>query len=182
MGLPDRVEAARRGQNPTVVCRTPSGWAVLCDLRRLPGRSLLLPDPAVRDLNALSLKDSGVFLQDMRIIGDALLAVTDAIRVNYAVFGNLDPWLHAHVIPRYTWEPQEMRTRPTSFYDRTQGPKFDEQRDRPLMEKLAKAITRKLQEAGQRKERGHKTPTLLGDVRPERYPCSTTYHSTFLTE
>lgn len=48
-----RVEAARAGTNPTVICRMPSGWAVLCDRQFLRGYSILLADPVAPDLNAL---------------------------------------------------------------------------------------------------------------------------------
>jgi diadenosine tetraphosphate (Ap4A) HIT family hydrolase len=50
------------------------------------------------------------FLRDMARVGDALLAETGALRINYAVFGNLDPALHAHVFPRFADEPAESRT------------------------------------------------------------------------
>ena len=50
----ERVEAARAGTNPTVICRMPSGWAVLGDAQFLRGYSLLLADPVVADLNALN--------------------------------------------------------------------------------------------------------------------------------
>jgi hypothetical protein len=48
-----RVEMARAGTNPTVVCRVPSGWIVLGDTQFLRGYSILLPDSVVPDLNAL---------------------------------------------------------------------------------------------------------------------------------
>lgn len=40
-----RVAAAQDGKNPTVICRVPSGWAVLSDTQFLRGYALLLPDP-----------------------------------------------------------------------------------------------------------------------------------------
>ncbi len=48
----ERVEMAQAGTNPTVLCRMPSGWAVLGDAQFMPGYCLLLPDPVVPDLNA----------------------------------------------------------------------------------------------------------------------------------
>ena len=71
----------------------------------LPGYCLLLPDPVVPTLNALQGAERAAFLADMAALGDAVLAVTHAVRINYAIFGNLDPALHAHVIPRYHDEP-----------------------------------------------------------------------------
>jgi len=45
----------------------------------------------------------------MSRLGDALLKVTGATRINYAIFGNQEAALHAHVIPRYVDEPEALR-------------------------------------------------------------------------
>lgn len=135
-----RVEAARRGRNPTVICRVVSGWVVLGDVQFLRGYSLLLPDPVVPDLNALSIKQRLQFLQDMTVLGDALLQVTGADRINYEILGNSEAALHAHLFPRYTAEPEEKRRKPAWFYDWEKAPLFDHLRDQPLMDEIASAI------------------------------------------
>lgn len=139
-----RVEAARSGTNPTVICRMPSGWAVLCDVQFLRGYSILLPDPVPVDLNALDKQERVQYLLDMTILGDALLEVTDAYRINYEILGNLDPALHAHIIPRYMSEPEDMRKGPVFLYDEEfwNSVKFDYQRDKQLMQQIAEAIQR----------------------------------------
>jgi hypothetical protein len=43
-------------------------------------------------------------------VGDTLLASTAALRINYAMLGNLEPALHAHLVPRYASEPEATRT------------------------------------------------------------------------
>lgn len=135
-----RVEEARQGVNPTVICRVPSGWVVLGDVQFLRGYSLLLPDPVVPDLNALPMEQRISFLQDMTILGDALLEVTGAIRINYEILGNSEAALHAHVFPRYVTEPEEKRRKPVWFYDWQSAPLFDLKRDQHLMDKVAAAI------------------------------------------
>jgi diadenosine tetraphosphate (Ap4A) HIT family hydrolase len=137
-----RVEAARQKTNPTVISRVKSGWVVLGDVQFLPGYSLLLPDPVVADLNSLTLTQRIDFLQDMTILGDALLAVTGASRINYEILGNSEAALHAHVFPRYATEPEEKRQKPVWFYDWEGTVLFDEERDRSLMREIAKAIAR----------------------------------------
>jgi diadenosine tetraphosphate (Ap4A) HIT family hydrolase len=139
-----RVEAARRGENPTVICRMPSGWAVLSDNQVLRGYALLLPDPVVPGLNELAAGDRAAFLRDMALIGDALLEVTGAWRVNYEILGNTDPVLHAHIIPRYLSEPDERRRMPVWFYDMKSAPAFDRVRDLALMEQIAAAVQKRL--------------------------------------
>lgn len=141
----ERVEQARAGENPTVLCRMPSGWAVLGDAQFLRGYCLLLPDPVVADLNVLDADARRQFLFDMTLIGDALLEVTNSFRVNYEILGNADPALHAHIFPRYADEPDEFRVRPVFVYPREQrnSRPFDAVRDAELMQKLAAALRRK---------------------------------------
>lgn len=76
----------------------------------LPGYCLLLPDPVVPHLNALPPALRAQFLADMALIGDVLLAVTGGLRINYAIFGNVEPALHAHIFPRSAAEPEPLRT------------------------------------------------------------------------
>lgn len=118
MGLiADRIALARSGNNPWVISKLPSGWAVMGDVQFLPGYCLLLADPVVPGLNDLSLMLRIQFLQDMARIGDALLNSTDAYRINYEILGNSEPELHAHIFPRYMRETEERRRMPAWFYD-----------------------------------------------------------------
>jgi diadenosine tetraphosphate (Ap4A) HIT family hydrolase len=142
----ERVTAAQSGTNPTVICRMTSGWAVMCDVQFLRGYTILLSDPVLPDLNALDREHRAQYLLDMAIIGDALLEVTGAFRINYEILGNLDPALHAHIIPRYMSEPEDLRKGPAFFYDKDfrNSIKFDYERDKDLMQQLAAAIQRRL--------------------------------------
>ena len=114
--IADRVAQARAGANPWVIARLPSGWAVLGDTQELPGYCLLLADPVVPSLNDLPEPGRVQFLKDMVRIGDAVLAVTGAARINYEILGNAEPELHAHIHPRYADEPDEARGLPVWFY------------------------------------------------------------------
>jgi diadenosine tetraphosphate (Ap4A) HIT family hydrolase len=138
-----RVEECRAGRNPQAVCRVTSGWVVLGDAQFVRGYSLLLPDPVVADLNKLDGAKRTAFLHEMAVIGDALLALTDAVRINYEILGNVDPALHAHVIPRYAYEPEALRTRPVWFYDWAAAPRFDAARDGPLLAALRGELERR---------------------------------------
>jgi diadenosine tetraphosphate (Ap4A) HIT family hydrolase len=137
-----RVDALRAGGDPSFVARLASGWAVLGNPQVLPGYCLLLPDPVVPTLNALAGAERAVFLADMAALGDAVLAVTGAVRINYAVFGNLDPALHAHVIPRYQDEPEGLRTAQPWAYDWSAAPVFDPEQHRDLGNRIHAALAR----------------------------------------
>jgi diadenosine tetraphosphate (Ap4A) HIT family hydrolase len=119
------VEACRRGDDPSVILRMTSGWAVMGQRQVLRGYSLLLPDPVVPHLNAFAPDARDQFMADVAALGEAVFQATGALRINYAVFGNLEPALHAHVHPRYTDEPEAMRTGNPWSYDWSQAPLFD---------------------------------------------------------
>jgi diadenosine tetraphosphate (Ap4A) HIT family hydrolase len=129
-----RVTACRAGTFAQAICRVRSGWVVLGDVQFLRGYSLLLPDPVVGHLNELTAEGRRTLLYEASVIGDALLELTLAVRINYEILGNLEPALHVHVFPRFADEPAELRTRPVWFYDWDAAPRFDPARDAPLMQ------------------------------------------------
>lgn len=120
-----RVAALRAGVDPTLIMPMRSGWAVFGNQQFLRGYCLLLPDPVVPHLNDMGAAHRLQFLQDMASLGDAVLTATGALRVNYAMFGNVEPALHAHVVPRYRDEPEAMRTAHPWAYDWSAAPVFD---------------------------------------------------------
>ena len=137
-----QVAAARAGQEPRVAARLFSGWVLFGERQFVRGYVLLLPDPVVPSLNALGAKERAMFLHDMGRLGDALLKVTGAARINYAILGNLEPALHAHVIPRYADEPEARRTAHPWAYDWDAAPAFDRAAFAPLAESLRAELTR----------------------------------------
>ncbi len=120
-----RVEECRNGTNPLALTKLASGWVVAGDVQFLPGYCLLLPDPVVPHLNALSGVDRAQFLADMARVGDTVMAMTGAVRINYEMLGNLEPALHAHVFPRFDDETADLKTKPVWFYDWDNAPKYD---------------------------------------------------------
>ena len=146
MTIQERLETIRAGTNPTVICRVPSGWVVLCDMQYLRGYSVLLPDPIVASLNDLSREKRAEYLCDMATVGDALMEVTGAYRINYAILGNSEPVLHAHIVPRYLSEPDEYRKNvPWSHPDSEKDTMlFNYERDKSLIDQLRQAILSRL--------------------------------------
>ncbi|MEU4424851.1 diadenosine tetraphosphate hydrolase [Actinoplanes sp. NPDC024001] len=116
----DRIGSALRGENPTVLARLATSFAVIGDSQLLPGYCVLLTDdPTANRLTDLPRPRRLAFLADMDLLGEAIATVchrrdSGFRRVNYSILGNLDPYLHAHVHARYTWEPE----------DRAKGPVF----------------------------------------------------------
>jgi diadenosine tetraphosphate (Ap4A) HIT family hydrolase/catechol 2,3-dioxygenase-like lactoylglutathione lyase family enzyme len=131
-----RVAACRAGRDPTLVARLASGWVVMGDPQVLRGYCLLLPDPVVAHLNELPPAGQSEFLADVARVGQAVLELTGAVRINYAIFGNVEPALHAHVLPRFADEPVELRTTHPWGYDWSQSPRFDAAVDGELQRRL----------------------------------------------
>jgi len=120
------VERCRGAQYPRLIGKMLSGWAIMGERQVLPGYCLLLPDPVVPHLNALPPTLRAQFMADMARIGDALLAVTGGLRINYAIFGNVEPALHAHVCPRSSAEPESQRVAQPWALDWNAAPEYSE--------------------------------------------------------
>jgi diadenosine tetraphosphate (Ap4A) HIT family hydrolase len=139
--IEERVDLARRGQNPYVICRMKAGWLVIGDVQPLPGYCLLLADPVVASINSLDEAGRIQYSLDTFRIGDALLALTDAWRINYETLGNSEAALHTHVIPRYRSEPGDKGGRPAWMgYDWMTSRKFDPVQDRPFVERMRRYL------------------------------------------
>lgn len=118
----DRINAALHRANPTVLRRLDAGFAVIGDVQFLPGYSVLLVDePAVQRLSDLPRNRRLSFLSDMDLLGEAVERACRRLdpafrRVNLEILGNTDPYLHAHVWPRFDWEPAELVGHPVWLY------------------------------------------------------------------
>jgi diadenosine tetraphosphate (Ap4A) HIT family hydrolase len=120
-----QVDAARRGELTRAIKKMKSGWAVLGDPQITRGYCLLLPDPVVPHLNSLTGEAREQFLRDMTALGDAVLAITGAERINYEILGNVEPALHAHVIPRHASEDPDLRKKAVWLHDWSKAPAVD---------------------------------------------------------
>ncbi|MFJ7585837.1 HIT family protein [Streptomyces sp. NPDC097617] len=139
----DRIGTALRGENPSVLRRLDAGFAVIGDVQFLPGYSVLLADdPAVERLSDLPRDKRLAFLSDMDQLGEAVERACRRLdgafrRVNLEILGNTDGFLHAHVWPRFAWEPSDLVHRPVWLYPRTSwsdekhalGPQHDRLRE-----------------------------------------------------
>jgi diadenosine tetraphosphate (Ap4A) HIT family hydrolase len=143
----DRIGAAEMGANPMVIARMESGFAVVGDTQFLPGYCVLLAAPQVDHLSDLDLPDRTAFLRDMSLLGEAIeraCAGNGLRRVNYEILGNTDTYLHAHIFPRYEWEPAERRRGPVFLYPRERWTATEHQYDDRRHGRLRATIGRHL--------------------------------------
>jgi diadenosine tetraphosphate (Ap4A) HIT family hydrolase len=101
----------------------PQSFAVIGDTQFLPGYCVLLVDtPNIDRLTDLPKQQRMAFLDSMDVLGQAIEQASQAAdpafrRMNYEILGNTDTYLHAHLFPRYEWEPKEHISRPVWLYD-----------------------------------------------------------------
>ena len=139
----DRVGSALAGTNPTVLRRMRAGFAVIGDVQHLPGYCVLITDdPEADQLTDLTPERQLVFLEDAAILARAVSTVAarrdpEFRRINLEIQGNTDAFLHAHVTPRYNWEPDDIVGWPAILHHWTQrvdqdkhelGPQHDDLR------------------------------------------------------
>ncbi len=118
----NRVAAAVAGTNPVVLAELGSAFAVIGDVQWLPGYALSLTKvPEVDRLTDLPRGERLRFLADVDLVATAVENVcqrrdTAFRRVNVETLGNSDAFLHAHIWPRYDWEPAELVEKPVRLY------------------------------------------------------------------
>ncbi|AZG48660.1 HIT family protein [Gordonia insulae] len=118
----DRVRSAAQGRNPTVLAELDTVFAVIGDTQFLPGYSLALSRvPHADRLSDLDRRSRLRFLADVDLLATAVenvCAARDPMyrRTNVEILGNTHAFLHAHIWPRYGWEPAERVGMPVWLY------------------------------------------------------------------
>ena len=115
-----RLARVLAGEDPELLARMPSGYAILGKHQppAIRGCCMLLPDPVVASPNELDPAQRAQFFSDLVLLGDAILQATGAERINYLVLCNQVPELHGHCIPRFGSEDPGLRMQgPFEAYD-----------------------------------------------------------------
>lgn len=145
-----RVARSRAGEDPELLARMPSGHAILGKYQpaAIRGCCMLLPDPVVASPNDLDPAARARFFSDLVLLGDAILEVTGAERINYLVLCNQVPELHGHCVPRFAGEDPARRLQgPFEAYDFGSAPVADARgAERELHGRLQSALVRLLRD------------------------------------
>lgn len=147
-----RLERLRAGDDPEFLLDLPSGPAILGKYQPAPirGCAMLLPDPVVASPNDLDHAARAQFFSDLVLLGDAVLDVTGAERINYLVLCNQVPELHGHAVPRFaTEDPAKRLLGPFEAYDFGAAPVADARgADRELHAALRASLERLVRARG----------------------------------
>lgn len=143
MTITEQINAANRGEHLRAIAKLESGWLLLGDTQPLEGYCVLIADPVVPSLNDLPEAKRVIYLRDMARVGDALLKAFGALRINYEMWGNVDPTLHTHIVPRYRTEPDALRVQtPRQAYEWGKARAFDPVRDAGTIARIRAALAR----------------------------------------
>ena len=150
--ITNRINRIKAGNDPQAIGRMRTGWAILSNQQPDPilGCCMLLPDlpndllgdarcgPTPAHLNDLPLPARSAFLSDMTLLGDVVAEATGCERLNYLMLCNQVPILHAHIVPRYADESDELRLKgPFEAYDFSSARRADaDGADRDLHRRL----------------------------------------------
>jgi diadenosine tetraphosphate (Ap4A) HIT family hydrolase len=153
---PDPLAAAQAGEHPGVVAKLRSGYVTLGGSQFLPGYCTLLSDAdGAEHLTDLPRPARAQFQADLGLLGEALMAACAAwdpafSRLDYAIVANRWRYLEAHVFPRYSWEPVELRDGPVWGHPGDQWAEPQHAlglRQERLVEAIARELSRVLAEA-----------------------------------
>ncbi len=143
--IAERVATARKGRNKLVISKLESGWLVIGDVQPLPGYCVFLADPVIASINDLNENQRAQYSLDVLRCGDAILGATSAARINYETWGNSEPALHTHIMPRYTWEDDEKRKLPACMsYSWASARPFDAELDEKFVDDVRCRISVKI--------------------------------------
>lgn len=142
----DRIAAYEKGENPLAIVKMRSGFVGIGDTQFLPGYCVLTALPKANILTELTFKQRSEYLLDMSIIGEAIEYLCKPLRVNYSIYGNSDSYLHAHIFPRYEWEPEARRKMPVWQYPKEMWSDPEHQFNDEQHGEMREKITRKILE------------------------------------
>lgn len=153
--ISNRLERIKAGNDPEMLIKLPSGYAILGKYQPAPitGCCMLIPDPVVASPNDLDHATRAQFFSDLTLLGDAILDVTGCERINYLVLCNQVPELHGHCVPRFASEDATLRLKgPFEAYDFGNARVADANgEDRDLHARLSAALDRLLSERDSKK-------------------------------
>lgn len=101
----DRVALSARGENPFLIHEFPNSLFVVGDHQYFAGYSLLLLKRHARELHDLSRDLRQALFDELMTATTAVVKAFSPWKINHSCFGNLDPHVHWHIMPRYESDP-----------------------------------------------------------------------------
>jgi diadenosine tetraphosphate (Ap4A) HIT family hydrolase len=110
-GICAGIERIRSGSAPRVA-ELPHSFVVLGDQQFYRGYCILLARHHATELFLMPAAEARALFDEMRLVAEAIAAVTHPWKVNYECLGNSEPHVHWHIFPRWATESDELRRGP----------------------------------------------------------------------
>ena len=96
----ERIELIKQGKNPHFVKELETGYVVIGDGQYFKGYTLFLAKEHVTELHQMEYETKIKFLEEMRIVQEAVAKAFQAEKMNIELLGNGDAHVHWHLFPR----------------------------------------------------------------------------------
>lgn len=103
--MPDGCPICQRGEPLDVLAELPASWATGGTEAALPGYVCVVSRTHAVEPFQLPDVERAAFWDDAMRVARAVMAVTDAVKMNYAIYGNTIPHVHMHLFPRHRDDP-----------------------------------------------------------------------------
>ncbi len=104
------------------------------------GRCVLKFNDHKTDLSQLTDEEYALFSKELRAVSKALMALFKPDKINYAIYGDLVPHLHVHIVPKRKDGPQWG----SPFSDSVPKKTLSEEEYRGLISSIKEEVTRQL--------------------------------------
>lgn len=101
----DRVALAKRGENPYFIAEMEHTIFVVGDHQFYAGYSLVLCKEHVREPYQLPPDVQREHFSEVMRAAQAVEATFQPSKMNFSCYGNSDPHVHWHIVPRYDSDP-----------------------------------------------------------------------------
>lgn len=140
------IDRIRAGTFEDFVAELPNSYVTLGDAQLYRGYCVMLAKRHATEIFLLPMAEARAIFDEMRLVAEAIAALTNPWKMNYACLGNVEPHVHWHVIPRYAGD--ELRGAPIWIRPETErrGTLSDGER-RDLIAGLRKQISARIRGA-----------------------------------
>jgi diadenosine tetraphosphate (Ap4A) HIT family hydrolase len=101
----DHVALARAGENPYLVAEMPHSIFVVGDHQWHRGYAVVALKEHVREPYYLSPDVQSEHFREVMRAAEALERTFQPVKMNFSCYGNAEPHVHWHLVPRYAYDP-----------------------------------------------------------------------------
>jgi diadenosine tetraphosphate (Ap4A) HIT family hydrolase len=109
-GICKGIAAIKAGTSNDFIAELPGSYVILGDAQYYRGYCILFARRHVTEMYLMRPDEARALFDEVRLVAEAIAAVTNPWKMNYECLGNTEAHVHWHLFPRY--ENDEMRLGP----------------------------------------------------------------------